>query len=179
MNDTSRRPASRRALPLIPSILEGVEFCSEQDRRGDDDGERARGRPENRRADSIQLFMRLRAPSRESRAFRTGRTVFNLPIIDLVRRDESVVIRRLSVRAPPVLDSRRALSRTGRGLAHMRARTRTRTSSWNPVSDSSATNVMDGHRSRPFSSPTTIGGAGPSNVSRGRSSVETSRRAAA
>ena len=50
---------------------------------------------------------------------------------------------------------------------------------WNPVSDSSARNVMDGHRSRPLSSPTVIGGAGPSNVPRGRSSVETSRRAAA
>ena len=57
VNDTSSRPASRRALPLIPSILAGVEFCSERDRSGDDDGERARGRPENRRADSIQLFM--------------------------------------------------------------------------------------------------------------------------
>ena len=123
----------------------------------------------------------VRAPSRESRAFRTGRTVFNLPIIDLVRRDESVVIRRLNVRAPPVLDSRRApvtyWSADSLTWAHTRAHAIF--NYWNPVSDSSATNVMDGHRSRPFSSPTMIGGAGPSNVSRGRSSVETSRRAAA
>ena len=63
----------------------------------------------------------VRAPSRESRAFRTGRTVFNLPIIDLVRRGESVVICRLNVRAPPVLDSRCVPSRNERGLAHMRA----------------------------------------------------------
>ena len=61
-----------------------------------------------------------------------------------------------------------------RARAHTRTRSSLLESTWNPVSDSSARNVMDGHRSQPFSSPTMIGGAGPSNVSRGRSSVETS-----